>query len=610
MKFSRKPRIMNYKSLGIVLWAVPALFLTSAMAQSSSATQAAPAPRIEFNPTLRWGKPSTDSDSARIADSLTQVFIKESGNLNFSKRGLTNLLEQALPRQLGKLFPFRRPHALPPAFFFENFAPHAFLVGELNTRVPPILAETETAEWLELRSRESISPARELRPQFPVNQGLRSLSLQNPPMSEIFSTTWNKNLEQAVTILEYGGAACLRKAEKKGDTSNQQLPAHVRCSVPLQTLAKENAIPKQLPRKLNANVAANSQTPAPSVHPNCVPMGRLSMQSLELLGDEKAGHCLLWRASKDERFQQRAFSSKLICLNARHKSFQRTRFNSVVALLPSSRPDSFHILESEDGLLTSHKLSLSTLSVSKDEVTTNSGQNLRNAIFPQQRTGLYACQQASSPSNQPFPPTEMPSAQMEWLYVDDSIYAGLKAVRPETDVAWRIKETSENAIDVERLNWSQLQYDHPSITSDRPFICAASRHIDALCGVRILQTALQISEEWLSGELDRSGYPVQVQLSVAVLLSQALEKTMRDLPDWALRDESQTLLGFFSTKAKSLSENRVFAGAAPKIELPTKTFSEPRIYLDLPRDSQEYLAIKKSISSSVDFWALLKQKSL
>jgi hypothetical protein len=392
----------------------------------------------------------------------------------------------------------------------------------------------------------------------------------------------------------------------------QSTPAHFRCSAPLQTLIQESAaLPKQLPRKLNTAAAPSTGALASNTGtPSCIAMGRLNMQALELLGDEKAGHCLLWRASRDERFQQRAFSSRLVCLNSRHKSFQRTRFNSVVAVLPSSRTDSLHLIESDDGLLSSHRLSLATLTVSKNEVTTNSGQNLRNTMFPQQRTGLYLCQAPSTPSALPFPPEDVASANVEWVYIDDSIYAGVRAVRPELDVAWRLKETSETTISVERLNWSQLQYDHPSITSERPFACAVARDIDSKCGVRIVQTAMQISEEWLAGDYDRIGAPAQVQLSTALLLAQALEKTLVALPDWALREETETLFGFYREKIRTLADNRAFAGMPPRIEFGTKVIPAARRYLDVSTKAQDYLAVKNSISSAGGFWATLKQKPL
>jgi len=602
---------MTLRGLGAATLAVPLLFISSHLAQASSSDKKAAATPVEFSAALRWGRQSPNSDSVEITSSLGAIFQQHMSDINFSKRELTSLLEQGLPRQLGRLFPFRRMHQVPAQFFFENFAPVAFLVGEINTRVPPILAETDTAEWLELKSRDPIPPARELNPPLPIGQGLRTFSLQNPASNEIFSSAWKNYFDSAASIVENGGLNCLRKSLKKNDVGTQAAPVHFRCSTPLHALSKDNGIPKLLPSKLGPLTTPQINTaPTSAVQPTCLPMGRMNMQALELLGDEKAGHCLLWRASKDERFQQRPVSSKLICLNARHKSFQRTRFNSVVAVLPSSRADTLHVLESEDGLITAHRLSLATLSISKEEITTNSGQNLRNAAFPQNRTGLYACQQPSAPSAQSFPSTETLGANVEWVYLDDSVYAGLRAARPETDVAWRLKETSDSSIDVERLNWSQLSYDHPSITADRAFACSAARDIDAKCGMRVLQTALQISEEWLSGEFDRSEFPVQVQLSATLLVAQALEKTMLALPDWSLREETEALLEFFQKKSQALSENRAFAGNAPRIERSGRAFPTARRYLDIAPDSQEYLTIKNSISSAGDFWALLKQKPL
>lgn len=602
---------MINRSLGIVLLAIPALLFSTTSAQNTATSQDQQK-RPEFTATLRWGRSSPESESSKITTALNSLFQNQSENLNFSKRSLNSLVEQAFPRQLGRLFPFRYRHSIPDRFFFENFAPIAFLVGELNNRVSPILAETETAEWLELHSRESVKTARELNPTFPVTQGLRALALQNPPSGEVFSTSWSKFFDQAEQLLEYGSIGCWKKAENKLDATSPILSAHVRCGTPLQTLTKENAIPKQLPRKISVVGNTNVSTQAPAVHPTCVPMGRLAMQTLELFGDEKGGHCLLWRASKDERFQQKALSSKLICLNSRHKSFQRTRFNSVVAILPSLRPDFLHVLESDDGLIAAYKLSLSTLSVSKEEVTNNLGQNLRQSVFPLNRTGVYACQQPSVPSASAFPLSENSTSNMEWIYLEDSLYAGLKPVRPDVDVAWRIKETSENTINFERLNWSQLQYDHPSISSERPFVCAASREIDANCGLRILQTGIQISEDLTSGEMERNGYPVQTQLAASLILQQALEKVMNALPDWALREETQNLNNFFAQKTRKLAANSVFSATPLRVERATTVKTPPaeRSYLDLPRDSQEFLAIKKSISSPVDFWGALKQKPL
>lgn len=607
----REALLMYLRSFVTNLFVFSVLYAATARAEIAPGELEGHRSNSEYTAALRWGKPSPDSNANKITDALNSLFKKRAQDLNFSKRDLTNLLEESMPRQLGRLFPFRKVHSIPSEFFFENFAPLAFLVGEINPRVPPILAETETAEWLELKSLQPIPQAREFNKPVATNIGLRALAQQGAWSNEVFSAEWSKHFDSAAAVLEQGGLRCSKKAATKNTADSQNIPVHFRCGTTSAALAQENNIPKQLPRKVTNATAETPLTQASAAGaPTCVPMGRLNMQALEMLGDEKAGHCVLWRASRDERFQQRAFSSKLICLNSRHKSFQRTRFNSVVAVLPSSRQDSLHLVESDDGLLSSHRLSLATLTVSKNEVTTNSGQNLRNTMFPQQRTGLYLCQSPTTPNAQPFLSSENVGANVEWVYVDDSIYAGLRNVRPETDVAWRIKETSEASVSVERLNWSQLQYDHPAIVADRPFTCAAARNVDMKCGLRIVQTALQISEEWIAGDFERSAVPVQVQLSAALVLAQSLEKTIWSLSDWALREETEALFGFFRNKVRTLSEDRAFAGAPPRIEISTKTLPPVRRYLDLANTAPEYRAIKNSISSTGDFWATLKQKPL
>jgi hypothetical protein len=160
------------------------------------------------------------------------------------------------------------------------------------------------------------------------------------------------------------------------------------------------------------------------------------------------------------------------------------------------------------------------------------------------------------------------------------------------------------------LSWAQLQYDHPSITSERTFACVTSRKIDSKCGVRVLQTALQLSEEFLSGEFERSDASVHVQITTALLLAQSLAKVADELPDWALREENESLLAFFEKKAAALATHTAFAGSPPNLDVKRKATAPVRRYLDIPRDSQDYLAIKKSLTSAGDFWALLKQKPL
>jgi len=571
-------------------------------------------PKPQFAPVLRWGKADPDSESAELSTALTELFQNRGHALNFDKRGLTSLLEQALPRRIGNLFPFRKPHYVPQNFIFENFGRRAFLVGELNPRVPPILSGTETADWIELKGTDAVQPAREFTPPLLLSQGLRGLSLQNPWTAEIFSSTWTQQFDAAAALIEHGGLKCQRSAGiKKTDPNPPQIPNYFRCSVPLTTLARESGIPKQLPKRIGALASPGATgTASPAVAPSCLPMGRLNTQTLEMLGNEKNGHCLLWRSSLDERFQQRSLSSKLICLNSRHKSFQRTRFNSVVAVLPASRPDAVHIIESEDGLISAHRMSLATLSATREEIGTQSGQNqnIRNASFPRNRTGLYACQQPTGPNSQLFPPTEILGANVDWIYIDDSLYSGLRPLRPETDVAWRIKESSDSTLDIERLSWSQLQYDHPSITNDRPFACVAGREIDSKCAIRVLQTALQVSEEWLAGDYDRANLSPQVQLSLTLLLAQSLEKVSLALPDWALREETETLLNLFAKKARSIVDSRVLGAAGPRLDYVVKTPPQAHRYLDISFESQDYLSFKKSLSTANDFWAQIKQKSL
>jgi len=121
---------------------------------------------------------------------------------------------------------------------------------------------------------------------------------------------------------------------------------------------------------------------------------------------------------------------------------------------------------------------------------------------------------------------------------------------------------------------------------------------------------LEISEEWLAADYERDGVPVQVQLTAALLLAQSLEKTLLALPDWALREETETLLNFYREKIRSLAENKVFAGMPPRIELTARPVPASRRYLDLSTNTPDYLAVKNSISSAGGFWATVKQKPL
>jgi hypothetical protein len=517
-----------------------------------------------------------------------------------------------MPRKLGRLFPFRRPHTYSENLIFENFGNKGFLVGEIDPRIPPILSGTETAEWVELRGQAPLNTAREFVPALPPSQGLRALGLQKPWATDIFSSAWVPFFETASAVIENGGLRCWNKGLPQKSISNLAEPAsHFRCTTPARNLTQESALPKRLPSQIGAKAAAQSAAVNPPSTPlTCLPMGRLKTQSLELLGDDTAGHCVLWRNSLDERFIHKPMTSKLVCLNARHKSFQKTRFNSVIAVLPSSKADNIHIIESEDGLLTSHRLSLATLTATKQEIVVPTGQNLRSASFPRQRTGLFACRQSGltipvSPS-----PTDAPTADSDWIYIDDAVYSGLRPTRSETDVAWRIRESASGSVEMERLSWSQLQYDHPSITNERPFACVAAREVDARCGLRVLQTAMQLSEEWLNGDFDKNQISPAIQLTTTLIIGHSLEKIIRSLPDWSLRGETEELLKVFAEKARQLSQDKMVNRLGIKIEQPALNVPLNYRYLDLPADSQEYTAIKKLLSSSTDFWALLKHKSL
>jgi len=613
-----RPQLCTFfVSLTVLSASVGLSFISTGKASGNTASDKptqhleSPTPRL-LTPQLRWGRAEPKSNSAEILSALNDVFEKQSGKLNFAKRDLTNLLEDAMPRKLGRLFPFRRPHSVPENLIFENFGQMGFLIGETDPLVPPILTGTDTAEWVELRGPETISMAREFTPPLPITRGLRSLGLQRPWVSDIFSTTWYPFFEMATGILENGGLRCWNKTQIKKTLANLPEPGgHFRCSVPLKDLTQEAALPKQLPNRIGAQASvASSPSNPPSTPPVCTPMGRLNRQSLELVGDDKSGHCLLWRNLLDERFLQKSTTSKLICLNARHKSFQKTRFNAVVAVLPSSRADTVRVLESEDGLLSSYRLSLATLSVSKEEINVPSGQNLRSASFPRQLTGLYACRQSPVSALKTQPTSEFSVPETDWIYVDDVIYSGLRPTRPETDTAWRIRESASGSLEMERLSWSQLQYDHPSITNERPFACVAGREIDARCGLRVLQTAMQLSEEWLNGDFDKNEVAPAVQLATSLLLAQSLEKVGSSLPDWSLRTETDELLKVFNEKIKQLVEDKTLIRLGIKVERSTLSTPQANRYLDLSTDSPDYNALKKLLSSSTDFWAQLRQKSL
>ena len=613
--FRRQSKLQLLKAL--VFLGVACFLVHSHKLHGDVQTQSA-----EYATMLRWGRPEPDSRSEEITLRLAELFNSRATQLNFSKRNLTSLLEEAFPRRLGRLFPFRTVAYVPSEFFFENFAPFGFLVGELNTRVPPLLSETKTADWLELRSNRPIESLRELTPHVTLQRGLRALSLQSPWANEVFSTLWETKFESAVEIIESGGVQCMQAQQPATSTSKisspkpaqQALPPHFRCSKPSGKREPDAGIPKQLPRKIgpvgtdSGSVTSNT----PPSQPACLPAGRLQSQALELIGDEKAGHCFLWRASLDERFHQRTMRSKLICLNAKYKSFQKTRFNNVVAVIPSARDDQVNIIEAEDGLLTSYRISLATLSVKKNEIFASSGQNLRNSQFPRNRTGLYACKSPASTSKTlaPFASPMLSASHLEWVYLDDAIYSGLRQARPETDVAWRLREVRDGVIDAEKLSWSQLKYDHPSVTAEPSFTCATYRSMDATCALRVLQTSLQVSEEFLKGYFDSKQIDPQIQLSVATIIGQSLEKVTKALPDWALNNESQSLLSFFLDKAHALAkqvEGSEVSGVTFNINGAQKL--KPKYY-DVDEGSQDYLAIKYKIFSASDFWATLKQKPL
>jgi hypothetical protein len=236
---------------------------------------------------------------------------------------------------------------------------------------------------------------------------------------------------------------------------------------------------------------------------------------------------------------------------------------------------------------------------------------LRAAAFPAQKTGLYACQQANPQSdNALFTTPESLAAGTDWIYVDNAIYSGLRPTRPETDTAWRIRESRDGVIEADRLSWSQLQYDHPSVTNDRSFTCVVAREIDARCGIRVLQSAMQLSEEWLNGDFDRNDVTPAVQLATTLLVAQSLEKVMIALPDWSLRGETLQLLGVYSQKVRQLLDNKALERSGIALSRDAAAFPAAQKYLDIPSDSADYLAVKKLLSSSVDFWALLNQKSL
>jgi hypothetical protein len=605
--------------IGTLAVAATAALSGAAQVSTSADTKQLSAQQVPESPAgsvisaqLRWGRAAAEANSPEVLDALTPLFEQKSQRLNFAKRDLLSLLEEAMPRKLGRIFPFRRPHPFADNLVFENFGHRGFLIGEIDQRVPPILSGTETAEWLELRGPSPLVTAREFSPALHPIQGMRALGLQKPWATEIFSTAWVPFFDAASAVVENGGLRCWNKNLPQKTISNLAEPAsHFRCSTPMSLRTQEAALPKQLPNKIGARAAAQAAAlNPPSPAPACIPMGRLQLQSLELFGDDKAAHCVLWRNSLDERFIQKEMTSELICLNARHKSFQKTRFNSVVAVIPSSKADVIHIIESEDGLLTSHRMNMATLTATKEEITVPTGQNLRNASFPKQRTGLFACKQTGLTIPASAAAFEGPSADADWLYIDDAIYGGLRPNRSETDIAWRIRESAGGQPEVERLSWSQLQYDHPSITNERPFACVAAREVDSRCGLRVLQTAMQLSEEWLNGDFEKHQISPAIQLVISMVVGQSLEKVIRALPDWSLRAESEELFKIYAEKAMQLSRDKTSVRLGIKLDQPSPKFPAAHRYLDVPADSQDYNAVKKLLSSSTDFWALIRHKSL
>ena len=364
---------------------------------------------------------------------------------------------------------------------------------------------SESFEWFALHAPQAPAPLREsARPQ-PVHTWLTN-----------HKNVFDIQLEQAQSalyLLQSGGISCLAAERQR----------------------------KALPKGFDCSWVAPRVQVSATV---CEPKGPHRSNEIEVFSAENSGTCLFQQQNFDERAPQADKKSALICAHPSKRLLQTQLPDAAQFVFPSQKKDFFHFYEGKYSPAKISTLNLADLSwrpnprasVGLIPQTKPSGSAL---AIPTSASGLYECRSPQSLTGS------------QWFLVEHDVFVGQRRIASDTEQVWRVSETADLHLQVERLAWKNAIKNVPELDAFPGWSCLDSPALDVKCGIRVLQTTGQLALETLAGASDSTLSPA-VQWNVFLAGYLALRRVNQELPEWQLKRETALLANFFRAQLNGL----------------------------------------------------------
>lgn len=425
---------------------------------------------------------------------------------------------------------------------FMNFGRFGFFIGMASQPAPSAANEArsdqdrakfESLEWGALYlSPSTVNNPSFLRDYFMVTGGAPEIKkslgeigvgrLKGPDLRSAFLLVWS------------GGANCLASQGVSDAAEPHVPPSWMRCDARLGAkISKINDLndDEQFLFLISGREADLEQSSCKALGVQ----GQAGIEGFGLIAGPK-GRCVLYRSRSEDSKGPR---SKVHCLDPVGSHHLWRNLDYVDFAFPTVDPETFFLVESQFSPPRVTEISLKEgffQSVSDGQAafaaprtrTPISSQQLQG--LPQGQYGIYQCQA-----------TVLGAAEKRMYFVDQDVFKGRRQVSPPEDRVYGYFPTREGGLQSKTFTWAELMEQFPAIDSFPEMSCAFDPDIDVKCGVRVLQTAIQLLWERRAGDLDRVATPELVKATAEIQLH-LLTKVRSALPDWGLAKETAFLL--------------------------------------------------------------------
>jgi hypothetical protein len=346
------------------------------------------------------------------------------------------------------------------------------------------------------------------------------------------------DMRDAYLLLFSGGSYCLAAALKNKEVS-KELPQWMKCNAGIATvLARSES--SDIDDSFFASLV-ESESSAPSI--NCRALGVTGRNGLSLFGQNSAGSkCLLYKSQFEER---PGFRTKLHCLDVPGSQHLWKNLEFVDFAVESVKPGRYFVLESR---YSPPRVTQIELTEKWSQTVSGGGSSIPGAsvsesgkgklphgsamiALPSEEFGQYVCSETVGKDD--------PSAKL--FLVPPPVYRGQRPVNLDEDLVYSYRFDSTAIRDSEILSWRQVMPRYPALDAFPPLTCVFDSSIDVKCGIRALQTSLQLHWEIRSGVLGRVASK-NVQTALLGLDRAILRRVQAELRNWGFKTELALLL--------------------------------------------------------------------